>query len=254
MPANPAVKGQTWPARHLPAWWTWSVALIGEIEALTANGDPPGEHPDIELVVQLRGARKGGGPRSASRPDRRNRPPDPERSSGSLTLEYDREFRASARLLRRAGSSGEEEVTESPAWDPHEAIMETLLASLAERGQGMPLGPGPNLNDGTRAMELSEAVVRSLRRGRTIDLHYEAISEEASFKSIMTSTGCTILLGILFLLPLALAGPALGMNWTIYLAWLIPPVLVVFAVVQVLRFGIRREVSREYRGENRGSG
>ena len=29
-------------------------ALIGEIEALTATGDPPGEHPDIELVVQLR--------------------------------------------------------------------------------------------------------------------------------------------------------------------------------------------------------
>ena len=93
-------------------------------------------------------------------------------------------------------------------------------------------------------MELSEAVRRSLRRGRTIDLHYEAISEEASFKSIMTSTGCTILLGILFLLPLALAGPALGLNWTIYLAWLIPPVLVVFAVSQVLRFGIRRERAR----------
>ena len=30
-------------------------ALLGEIEALTASGDPPGEHPDIELVVQLRG-------------------------------------------------------------------------------------------------------------------------------------------------------------------------------------------------------
>ena len=29
-------------------------ALFGEIEALTASGDPPGEHPDIELVVQLR--------------------------------------------------------------------------------------------------------------------------------------------------------------------------------------------------------
>ena len=31
-------------------------ALIGEIEALTATGDPPGEHPDLELVVQLRAA------------------------------------------------------------------------------------------------------------------------------------------------------------------------------------------------------
>ncbi len=29
-------------------------ALLGEIEALTATGDPPGDDPDIELVVQLR--------------------------------------------------------------------------------------------------------------------------------------------------------------------------------------------------------
>ena len=33
-------------------------ALVGEIEALTATGDPPGEDPDLELVVQLR-ARRG---------------------------------------------------------------------------------------------------------------------------------------------------------------------------------------------------
>ncbi len=29
-------------------------ALIGEIDALTATGDPPGERPDLEVVVQLR--------------------------------------------------------------------------------------------------------------------------------------------------------------------------------------------------------
>ena len=56
----------------------------------------------------------------------------------------------------------------------------------------------------------------------------------------MTSTGCLILLGRCSILPLALTGPALGLNWTIYIAYLIPPVLVVFAVLQVLRFGIRR--------------
>ena len=117
--------------------------------------------------------------------------------------------------------------------------MQTLVASLEHSGETSPTVPGPTLNDGTRAMELSEAVVRSLPRGRTIDLHYEAISEEASFKSIMTSTGYVSFWAFSFL-ALSLAGPALGMNWTIYLAWLIPPVLVIFAVVQVLRFGIRR--------------
>jgi myo-inositol 2-dehydrogenase/D-chiro-inositol 1-dehydrogenase len=126
-------------------------------------------------------------------------------------------------------------------WDSHAAIVETLVAASEHRGESPRPAPGPSLNDGTRAMELSEAVVRSLRRGRTIELHYEAISEEASFKSIMTSTGCTILLAALVILPLALAGPALGVNGTIYLAYLIPPVLVLFAVLQVLRFGIRKE-------------
>src|SRR5262249_50068669 len=30
-------------------------AFLGEIEALSATGDPPGDHPDLELIVQLRG-------------------------------------------------------------------------------------------------------------------------------------------------------------------------------------------------------
>ena len=33
-------------------------ALLGEIEALSATGDPPGDHPDLELIVQLRAAEK----------------------------------------------------------------------------------------------------------------------------------------------------------------------------------------------------
>ena len=88
-------------------------------------------------------------------------------------------------------------------------------------------------------MELAEATVRSLRRGRTVDLYYEPITEEAGFKSVMTSTGCLILLGALCTLPLALAGPALGFNGTIFIAYLIPPILVIFVVLQILRFAVR---------------
>jgi myo-inositol 2-dehydrogenase/D-chiro-inositol 1-dehydrogenase len=89
-------------------------------------------------------------------------------------------------------------------------------------------------------MELAEAAARSLRRGRTVDLHYEEISEEASFKGVMTSLGCAVLLGILVVLPAALMGPAMGLPWTIYLAWAIPPLLVGFILLQTLRFAIRR--------------
>ncbi len=33
-------------------------ALLGEIEGLSATGDPPGDEPDLELIVQLRAAEK----------------------------------------------------------------------------------------------------------------------------------------------------------------------------------------------------
>ena len=123
-------------------------------------------------------------------------------------------------------------------WDPHEAIFSVLMASRG-RHAGADL-PSPNIHDGTRAMELVEATARSLRRGRTVDLHYESISEEASFKSVMTSTGCMILVASLFAVLLALSGPPLGFNWTIYIAYVIPPILVIFMVMQVLRFAVRR--------------
>ena len=94
-------------------------------------------------------------------------------------------------------------------------------------------------------MELSEATARSLRKGRTVDLHYEAISEEASFKSVMTSTGCMLIIGALLIIPLALAGPPLGLNWTIYIAYVIPPVLVLFIILQTLRFAVRKSEPEE---------
>jgi myo-inositol 2-dehydrogenase/D-chiro-inositol 1-dehydrogenase len=211
-------------------------ALVGEIEALTASGEPPGEHPELELVVQLRSA---AGLRAELRAWAGA--PEPIRlslfgSNGSLTLEFDARFDRPARSIHRAVDQPEESVELSP-WDPHAAIFSVLVASRGQRGNaGL---PSPNLLDGTRAMELTEATVRSLRRGRTVDLHYEAIDEESTFKSVMTSTGCMILLLALFIVPIALAGPPLGFPWTIYLAYVVPPVLVIYVLLQGLRLAVR---------------
>jgi myo-inositol 2-dehydrogenase/D-chiro-inositol 1-dehydrogenase len=95
-------------------------------------------------------------------------------------------------------------------------------------------------------------VARSLRRGRTIDLHYEAINEESMFKSVMTSTGCVLFVVALLLVPIALAGPPLGMAWTIYLAYAIPPVLVIYVLLQALRLAIRKPEPNERPGRDRG--
>jgi predicted dehydrogenase len=212
-------------------------ALVGEIEALTATGDPPGARPDIELVVQHRAAqaqraelRVWSGPDEAARLTFLG-------AQGSMTLEVDKLLERSARLIRRVTHQGEE-VTEFGPWDAHDAIVSVLEASRGLR-PGIDF-PSPSLHDATRAMELTEATVRSLRRGRTVDLHYEPISEEATFKSVMTSTGCMILVGALCAVLVALSGPPLGFNGTIYIAYLIPPILVIFVMMQTLRFAVRR--------------
>jgi predicted dehydrogenase len=212
-------------------------ALVGEIEALTATGDPPGEDPDLELVVQLRAA-------EGRRAELRTwcGPSEPGRltlqgATGSLTLEFETTLERPVLLIHRESQKPERIMNFEP-WDPHAAIFSVLMASRG-RLAASDL-PSPNIQDGTRAMELVEATARSLRRGRTVDLYYEPISEESSFKSVMTSTGCMILVGSLFAVLLALSGPPLGFNWTIYIAYAIPPILVIFMVTQVLRFAVRK--------------
>ncbi len=118
-------------------------------------------------------------------------------------------------------------------WRESELLQGNLVEAVAGRD------PHPDLLDGTRAMELTEALGRSLRRGRTIDLHYEEISEAGNFKAVMTSLGCALIVGILVALPIALVGPAFGIDWTLYIAYAIPPVLILFALLQMLRLALR---------------
>jgi predicted dehydrogenase len=221
-------------------------ALIGEIEAVTATGNPPGTRPTESLVVQMRG------------PDARHAeirietgPATPGRfvvkgAEGSLALEVDPDFEGTARVVRRTSRSGEG-TTELAPWDPHAAILAVLAGSIESPDQAI----HPDLIDATRAMELSEATVRSLRRGRTVDLHYEEISEAGTFKGVMTSVGCVLLMTVLAALPVALVGPALGYPWTIYIAYAIPPVLVIFVLMQLLRFAVRTPTQGESPGKER---
>jgi myo-inositol 2-dehydrogenase/D-chiro-inositol 1-dehydrogenase len=211
-------------------------ALLGEVEALTATGDPPGDRPDLELIVQLRAVEKRraelrvrSGSEAASRLSLSG-------ANGSLVLEFDPWLHEPAFLIHQTSSEPATREALEP-WDRHEAIFSVLVAACAKRGG--PDHASPSLHDATRAMELSEATARSLRKGRTVDLYYEPISEEASFKSVMTSTGCMLIIGALMVIPLALAGPPLGFNWTIYIAYFIPPILVLFIIMQALRFAVR---------------
>ncbi|MDG2385575.1 MAG: hypothetical protein P8N76_28155 [Pirellulaceae bacterium] len=54
-----------------------------------------------------------------------------------------------------------------------------------------------------RALELEEAVERSARRGRTIELHNEMVTERETFKGMMAAGGCGLLLWVMTMLLIA---------------------------------------------------
>lgn len=70
--------------------------------------------------------------------------------------------------------------------------------------------PAATWNDVVRIFEIAEAMQRSVRRRRTIDLHFETTSERSQFKTQMTAIGCGVLLWTLFgVLGLLFAGATL---------------------------------------------
>jgi len=90
-----------------------------------------------------------------------------------------------------------------PASDDAVEALLRVRRAVAEEGEK---SSRPDIGDALRSMELYEAVGRSLRRGRTVELKLEAQDEEQTFKGVMTSAGCTLI--ILALLVLVLAASA----------------------------------------------
>ncbi|MEX2287835.1 MAG: hypothetical protein WD648_12150 [Planctomycetaceae bacterium] len=84
--------------------------------------------------------------------------------------------------------------------DTGEAILVHVERALA----GEPIRP--DWTDLTRALEICDGARRSLRRRRTIDLHFESTSERSQFKTQMTAIGCSLLFLTLFGVVFVLIG------------------------------------------------
>jgi hypothetical protein len=87
-------------------------------------------------------------------------------------------------------------VSDAPAWDPEVASLDELRFSLS----GTVVSRWPQA---ARAIELAETIDRSLAKGRMIDLYEQEYSPSATFKGLMSSLGCALLM-------LALAGMVIG--------------------------------------------
>ncbi len=93
----------------------------------------------------------------------------------------------------------------------------------------------PDWLDACHTMELADAAQHSLERGRAIELHYEAPSEHATFKGLMSGVGCFLLIFGLLVLVVATTAVNAGVPLADYWPQILLGILVVFLLLQSLR-------------------
>lgn len=108
-------------------------------------------------------------------------------------------------------------------WDPWPGLVE-MFEQLAEHRTE----PRLSWQDAIRGLELDDAARRSVERRRSSLLEYPEATEEVGFKGTMTLVGCGLVWAILLMMILSVWWPKVG--------WLIVPLLVVFLVLQLLRY------------------
>jgi myo-inositol 2-dehydrogenase/D-chiro-inositol 1-dehydrogenase len=114
---------------------------------------------------------------------------------------------------------------------------------LVEKLRG-PVGKRHAWRDVIQSLELTEALEKSLRRGRVVRLNLEGRSESAAFKGTMASIGCALLVAALLLFVASAVvlkfAEASGLTWLVAVVGKVPYVLAgvfcVFLLVQLLRY------------------
>lgn len=89
----------------------------------------------------------------------------------------------------------------------------------------------------SNTLELMEALQKSLRRRRTVDVYFDGVSERSAFKTQMTAIGCGVLTWLMFGLVgfLVVAQVAAPPDWVLQIGrilWIAP--LVLFLLAQLL--------------------
>jgi predicted dehydrogenase len=114
-------------------------------------------------------------------------------------------------------------------------------------GSAVPAGPPPVLptwQDAVRALELDDAARRSIEKRRPSALEYQEGGEQAGFKGMMTLVGCSLVWCVLLVLIVVAwvpqqqqAAEQSGLKRVMTLVgWIVIPLLLVFLVLQLLRY------------------
>jgi predicted dehydrogenase len=165
-------------------------------------------------------------------------------ANGTAVLEGNPEAAFLRLVLRVTGAPEirEESFDDAGAW-----LLERFVASVGRDPNPQTNAPTTLWDELARAVELVEAVERSVRRRRTIDVYFETPSERSLFKTQMTAVGCslivlTLLAVVLYLVLAATVGmPPLMKKILVGLIFL---PLGIFLALQLLVF-IARPASRD---------
>ncbi|MFO0947769.1 MAG: hypothetical protein U1D30_17910 [Planctomycetota bacterium] len=216
-PLDQAAKG----AYRFLDGWTWFRAVAGELESVTATGSALESDRAAQVVASLRARSDllcttrwlatNKGSRFVIQADKgRVECELPEGIAGKAILRW---------------TEGDEIRTEMfPADDLGERWLDQWEDLVGKQG----FDPEP-WKLAARQVEVAEAVERSLDKGRAVDLTYDEVTEEASFKSIMTIFGCSLIWATLLVAILAAVGVP-------YIGYLVLPAFVIFAAMQL--FGL----------------
>lgn len=131
-------------------------------------------------------------------------------------------------------------LTESwPPYAPWPDLLEAFDAAVQQLGRHRPGEPSesrsmtaepPRLGweDEVRALELDDAVRRSILMRRSSELDELDVGEEVNFKSTMTLVGCSLIWASIAVLVLSI--------WIPWAAWIIAPAFLVYLGLQLLRW------------------
>ncbi|NOZ39199.1 MAG: hypothetical protein GXP24_03095 [Planctomycetes bacterium] len=146
---------------------------------------------------------------------------------GKMTLDFDKTGHATQLTMSHDGESHITELQEVDA--ASNAVQRFVDAIVAGNGSAS------TWPQALAAMELTDTIEISLRRGRMIEVHQQQLTEQMAFKGTMSALGC----GVLLLLPplllfLGWAAELLGLPWAKSWSYVLLGLLVAFLSLQLI--------------------
>lgn len=217
---HPLDRGAKGAFRFLDGW-TWFRAFAGELESVTATSSAIESERAAQVVAS---ARSRSDLLCTTRWLANAKESKFVIQADRGRIECELPDGISGRVILRWTDGGEIKTEMFPADNPGERWLDQWEVLMGKQE----FDPEP-WKLAARQVEVAEAVERSLDKGRAVDLTYDEVTEEASFKSIMTIFGCSLIWVTILVAILVAAGVP-------YIGYFVLPAFVIFAGLQL--FGL----------------